>query len=298
MKEGKWMAWSLLLALSLIWGSSFILIKKGLVGLSPGEVGALRILAASLFLFPFALAQIKKIRLGEWKYLVSVGLLGSLFPSFLFAIAQTRLSSAVTGILNTLTPLFTLLVAQTAYHHRYGKGVTIGILTGFAGSVVLILAGSGATFQLNAYAFFVVLATFFYALNLNIIKNHLQRLSSLSITSVSLLVAGPLAAVYLVVFTDYSQKIIVTDGMLPASAYIVLLGVLGTAIALILFNRLVQLTDPVFTSSVTYIIPLIAVLWGLLDGEKLYVIHFVGMAAILVGVFIVNRTSRSKSKDQ
>jgi len=287
------LAWVLLLLLALIWGSSFILIKQGLLALSPGEVGALRIFTASVCMIPFAVTRIHLVQKGEWKFLITVGLMGSLLPSFLFAVAQTQLPSSITGVMNALTPIFTILIGWFLYAKRQTNRVIIGIILGFAGTALLITARSDGSFTINYYAFLVVLATVFYAVNVNIIKEHLQRLKSLAITSISLILVGPAAAIYLFGFTPFAKHITEGPEVLLATGYIVLLGIMGTAIALILFNKLVQLTDPVFTSSVTYLIPLVAVSWGLFDGESLILAQVIGIATILLGVYISNRTKKS-----
>ncbi|MEQ8471549.1 MAG: DMT family transporter [Marinoscillum sp.] len=286
-------AWSLLIALSLIWGSSFILIKKGLLGLDPMEVGAIRILSAALFMLPFALRNFSRVKRHHVKPLISIGFLGSLIPAFLFAIAQTRLESSITGVMNALTPIFTILVGLVIYKHKQSPQVFVGVVVGFIGTAILIFAGSGGSLaNFNFYAFFVVLATVMYALNLNIIKHHLQDLKAVTITSVSLAFVGPIAAIQLFGFTDYASKLVNVEGTVLATSYILVLGVVGTAIALLIFNRLVNLTDPVFTSSVTYIIPVIAICWGLIDGEVLLAMHVVGILAILTGVYIANASKR------
>lgn len=292
-------AWGLLILLSLIWGSSFILIKKGLVALTPLEVGSIRILSASLFLLPFAIGNIRKLKKEQVKYLISVGFVGSFLPAFLFAIAQTQLKSSITGVLNALTPIFTILIGLWVYQQKQSPRVFIGVLVGFIGTIILITAGSGGKISnFNFYAFFVVLATIFYALNVNIIKYHLQALRSLPITSISLAFVGPIAAVQLFFFTDFLFKITAVEGTLLATAYILILGVVGTALALVIFNKLVTLTDPVFTSSVTYIIPVVAVAWGLLDGETLLVSHLIGIASIIFGVYIANSMRRATFPDK
>lgn len=290
-------AWTLLIILSLIWGSSFILIKKGLIGLEPMEVGAIRILSASLFMLPFAIRNFHKIRRTHLLALVSVGFLGSFIPAFLFAVAQTQLESALTGVLNALTPIFTILVGLVFYGQKQRPQVFFGVIVGFVGTAILVLAGSGGELSsFNYYAFFVILATLMYALNLNVIKHHLQGLESLTITSVSLAFVGPLAAVQLLLFTDFPQKVVEVEGAMLATSYILVLGIVGTALALLIFNRLVSLTDPVFTSSVTYIIPVIAICWGLLDGEVLLMSHVVGIVAILIGVYIANASRKNGTK--
>ena len=289
MNKHTLLAWSLLLALALIWGSSFILIKRGLVGLSPYELGALRIFSASLFLLPFAIKKIRQVDKKSIPFLLSIGFLGSLIPSFLFGIAQTSLESSITGILNALTPIFTILIGLFIYRQRQESKVFLGILVGFMGTAILISAGSGAMFsEINAYALLAVLATVCYGFNLNIIKYHLSGLHAVTVTSVSLIFVGPIATIYLFGVTDFWMKLMTSEEARLATFYICLLGVLGTAVALIIFNRILQITDPLFASSVTYIIPIVAVVWGVLDGEKLYTMHYVGMISVGIGVYIAN----------
>ncbi|MFT6866890.1 MAG: drug/metabolite transporter (DMT)-like permease [Cyclobacteriaceae bacterium] len=288
-------AWVLLFALSLIWGSSFILIKRGLVGLSPMEVGALRILSAGIVMLPFAIRRFNRIPLASLKYVVIVGLAGSLIPSFLFAFAQTRIPSSLTGVLNAVTPIFTILISVFIYNQKKSPKIFFGIILGFIGTSILMTSGSTSSLSgFNAYALLILAATILYAVNGNVIKFHLSGVSSVTIASVSLVVGGFMSGIYLLVFTEFFTSIWVSNDVVQASGYIVLLGILGTAVALIIFNNLVSLTDPVFTSSVTYIIPVIAILWGIWDGETLNASHFIGIFMILLGVYITNRLSRVK----
>ncbi|MCE7992791.1 MAG: DMT family transporter [Roseivirga sp.] len=290
MKNQKVLAWGLLVILSLIWGSSFILIKRGLEVFTAGEVGALRILAACIFLLPVSLPKLSKLSVPHMKLLFFIGLLGSFIPAFLFAIGQTRLDSGITGVLNGLTPIFVLIMGVIFYKQKATRDKILGLIMAFVGTAVLLLAGSGGDLsQLNYYALFIVLATICYGANLNIIKFHLADLNPVVITSVSILFVGPLAAIYLFTSTDFSVTLTSVDGAWRALGFISLLGVMGTAIALILFNKLVQLTTPIFTSTVTYFIPIVAIVWGLIDGEVLITGQILGIAAIFAGVFITNR---------
>ncbi len=289
-RNDKTLAWLFLILLALIWGSSFILIKKSLRVYTPLEVGALRIVSAGVFLAPIALRRLIKLTRKNWQTLLLVGFVGSFGPAFLFALAQTRLQSGLTGVLNALTPLFTILIGSFFFGTKVSWNNTVGIAIGFVGTVVLIMAGSGGSLAgFNFYALFVVLATIMYGANLNVIKSRLSGLKPLTITSVSLLMVLPLALVILASATDFSTKILYEDEAWVALGYVCLLGVMGTAIALIIFNKMVQLSTPLFSSSVTYIIPIVAVIWGLIDGEELIFLHFVSMALIIVGVFIANR---------
>lgn len=296
MQKSPFFAWVLLLILAFIWGSSFILIKKGLVGLEPEEVGSLRIVSASLFLLPSALKRFGSVDKSKLIYFVSVGLLGSLVPAFLFAIAQTQLESAITGVLNGLVPIFTILIALVIFNQKQTNKVYLGVLIGFIGTAILITAGDGNSLSgINAYAFLVVLATICYASNLNLIKQKLNDVHAVTVTGVSLLLVGPLASIYLFGFTDFWSKLMSVEGTGLATFYICLLGILGTAIALIIFNKVLQMKDALFASSVTYIIPVFAVMWGVLDGEKLFLWHYIGMLAVGLGVYIAN-TNRAAHK--
>jgi len=296
MKKSPLLAWILLFVLAFIWGSSFILIKKGLLGLTPEEVGSLRIVAASLFLLPFALKRFKEIEKSKLIYCLSVGFLGSLIPAFLFALAQTQLESAITGVLNGLVPIFTILIALIVLKQKQTRPVYVGVLIGFIGTAILITAGEGSSINgINAYALLVVLATICYASNLNLIKEKLNTVHPVAVTSVSLLLVGPMATIYLFGFTDFWPKLMTVEGTGLASFYICLLGIMGTAIALIIFNKVLQMKDALFASSVTYIIPVFAVMWGVIDGEKLYFMHYIGMIAVGIGVYIAN-TNRATHK--
>ncbi len=292
----KPIAWLLLLILSLIWGSSFILIKYGLVAFSAGEVGALRIAFASLFLLPVSLPKLSKIKRRHWLLLGVVGLSGSLIPAFLFAAAQTRIPSSLAGILNALTPLFTMLIGLSFFQQRTTRRIWTGIFIGLLGSVVLLLAGSSDGYLgVNWYALLVVAATIFYGANLNIIKFMIPDLTSRTITSISLLIVGPAAIVYLLFFTKFLVHVGQEEALTSLMA-IGALGILGTAIALILFNQLVKITTPVFTSSVTYIIPVVAVFWGLIDGEQLFPGHYAGLLLIITGIYLSSSRRRQTKK--
>ena len=280
-------AWVLFVILSVIWGSSFILIKKGLIYLGPEEVAALRIASASLVLAPFALSRIKQINKKNVTTLILVGFMGSLLPAFFFALAQTKLTSALTGIMNALTPFFTIIISVLFFSEKPDKRVYFGVMLGFLGTLFLISTRENGQFTFNYYAFFVVAATVLYGINANLIKHYLSLLKSLSIASLSLIMVGPFAIVYLLFLTPFLDHIHEPE-VLIASGYIVILGVFGTALALVLFNKIVQLTNAVFSTSVTYLIPIISVFWGFIDGEKLSLLQLVSMLTIMLGIFISN----------
>ncbi len=291
MKNTKVLAWTILIILALVWGTSFILIKRGLEVYSAGEVGALRILAACVFMLPLSLPKLKKLSSKNLKMLLGIGMLGSFFPAFLFALGQTRLDSGVTGVMNGLTPIFVLLMGATIFKQKFESSKYIGVALAFIGTAILLTAGSSeAGFSgFNYYAIFIVIATMCYGANLNIIKYYLADLNAVVITSVSILLVGPFALAYLMLGTEFTEKISAAPGAYEALGYITLLGVMSTGFALILFNRLVQITTPIFSSMVTYLIPIVALTWGILDGEVLVAGQIAGIAAILIGVFITNR---------
>lgn len=290
-------SWLLLALLSLIWGSSFILIKKGLAVFSPGEVGAYRIVSAALVLLPLSLPKLKKLNRKQLTNLIVAGLVGSFIPAFLFAKAQTQLSSSITGVLNALTPLFVVLIGALFFGSKVTGRNIWGLLIAFLGVLILISVndtGFDGLANINAYAFFVILATLCYGINLNIIKHWFLELKPVEITAISLLLVLPVALLYLMAGTDFSFKIVHEDGALLAVFYLTILGVLGTAIALIIFNGLVKIATPMFASMVTYLIPIVAIAWGIFDGEVLLVGHYIGIIAVILGVWTGNKKRKAR----
>lgn len=282
----------LFIILTLIWGTSFILIKQGLKVFSPDQVGALRVAAASLFLLPSAILKLRELHQHHyWKLFLS-GMMGIFIPAFLFATAQTRMDSSVAGIINTMTPIFTMIIGAFIFKQHFKIIAIVGIVLGFAGATLLSLSRSGGSIQgVNMYALLIVIACFFYGANLNFIKFKIPDVKALTITSVSLLLIAPLAFIYLFGFTDFTTTLNTEPGAWKAFGFIVLLGCMSTAVATVLFNKMVKLSTPLFASSVTYVMPIVAVMWGVLDGELLSAGHFIGMAAIIGGVYLANKKS-------
>lgn len=280
----------LMIVLSLIWGSSFILIKQGLKVFSADQVGAMRVSSAFLFLLPAAFFRLKGLKNHHYPSLFFSGMLGIFIPAFLFAFAQTHMNSSVAGIMNTLTPMFTMVIGVLFFSQRFRTIAIVGIVLGFGGAILLILSREeGQITGINYYALLIVLACLCYGMNLNYIKFKIADLSALTITSMSVVLIGPFALIYLLGFTDFATRLQTAPGGWEAFGFIVLLGMMGTAIATILFNRLVKISTPLFASSVTYIIPIVAVMWGILDNERLVAGHFIGMVAIVGGVYLANR---------
>nr|WP_255749809.1 DMT family transporter [Pontibacter liquoris] len=279
----------MIIVLTLIWGTSFILMKKGLVVYSSDELGALRMVIACAALLPFAIRGLKTVEPGNWKYLLGSGMLGNFIPAFLFAYAETRLASGLAGVLNSLTALFTLLVGALFFRQAITWMRMVGILIGIAGTVLLIFSGNGSGDLDNKYyGLYIVLATICYGASVNIIKHRLQGMKPILISSLAMLTVGPIALVYLF-STNFLYKLQHVPGAWEALLYIAILATFSTAIALILFNKLIHISTTIFASSATYLIPIVALMWGVLDGETIQLWHYIGMVVILAGVFVVNK---------
>ncbi len=288
--ENKQLRWVYLITLSLIWGSSFILMKKALIGLTPIQVGALRILITAIFLLPFGLKSLIKIKRRHWYYLTINGFIGSFFPAFLFAFAIDKIDSSIASILNSLTPLNTLIFGILFFGFGFRKRQLIGVLIGLAGTALLILKGA----ELNPnqdyfYASFILIASIGYAFNVNILKKYLHDLDAFSITvaNFTLLIIPTFIVLW---FTNFFETFEVNDTSINGILYLTILAVFGTGLAKIMFNRLIQISNPIFSSSVTYLIPIVAISWGIFDGEKVTSMQFVAGFIILFGVYLVNRS--------
>ena len=287
--------WLFLIILSLIWGTSFILIKKSLIGLTPYQLGALRTIVTGFILFCVGFRSIKHIEKQHWKWIALSGFLGSFFPSFLFSIAETEIDSAVASILNSLVPLNTILVGLALFKITTNLRQVAGVIIGFAGTAFLILEGADLNPKQNyLFAAYVIIATLMYATNVNIIKKHLQDVKALSIATGNY-VCIYIPALIVLLFTNFfSEETFNHPKFNESIFYVVFLSLFGTAIAKVLFNRLVQISTPIFASSVTYIMPIVALLWGLNDGETFSLTQGIATLVILCGVYIANRKPKNK----
>lgn len=290
--EKRGFQFTILMVLAFIWGSSFILMKIGLRSFSPEQAGALRILLASLVLLPISLKQLKSLQRKDMKSLLIAGFIGSFFPAFLFMKAETQIDSSLAGMLNSLTPVFTLLVGLL-FHKTVFKWMQIaGLSLGLLGATGLILAGEGFHLgTVNGYAFYIVLATCFYAISINQIKAKLPHLTGVQVTSLSFLFIGPVALIYLLC-TDLAP-VLSSPGWPIHLLALATLGMVGTALAMLLMNSLIRHSSAVAAASVTYVIPIFAILWGVLDGEKVTLLHLICMGFILSGVYLINLKIRT-----
>ncbi|PAM92044.1 permease [Flavobacterium sp. IR1] len=283
--DAKQLKWFYLLLLSLIWGSSFILIKRGLVGLTAIQVGSLRIIFAALFLLIIGFSSLKKISRRQWKFIALTSVFGTFIPAFFFAIAETQVDSSMVAILNSLTPLNTLILGIIVFGIQFQKRQVIGVFIGLVGCLLLVLNGDSSRSDQNYYyLILVVVATLCYAINVNLIKKYLSDLNSLSITTGNFAVLL-LPALVILSTTDFTQRIHF-EAAEHSILFVAVLGVLGTGIANVLFFKLIQMSSPVFATSVTYLIPIVAFFWGLLDNEMLTPIQFFGAFVILIGVYL------------
>lgn len=283
-----WKSWAILITLSLIWGSSYILIKKGLLVYTSTEVACLRLSISALSFLPVVLYRWKRIDWSRWRYLLLVGLTGTAIPAFMFAIAQTEISSSVAGVLNSLTPLFTLVLGILLFKSDTAWVKVLGVLIGLAGAALLILMGKEAGIQGNPwYGLLVIVGCICYAISSNVVGSYLRDMSSISISAASFGMVGLPAIFYLLFATDFTQVLAQEEGATLALAYIVILALFGTVLASIIFFKLVQWTTPVFASMISYIVPAVALGWGFFDGEPITWLHFVGMGLILSGVYLV-----------
>ncbi|MFY0713380.1 EamA family transporter [Seonamhaeicola sp. NFXS20] len=285
--------WIYLLVLSLIWGSSFILIKKGLNGLTPMQLGAIRIIFTAMFLFLIGFRKVKNIIVKDWKWIIITGLLGTFFPVFLFAFAETEIDSAIASILNSLVPLNTIILGFFVFKIKSTKRQVLGVFVGLLGTIMLIINGISLNPNQNyLYAALVIVAACSYAASINILKQHLQHVNPLTI-AIGNFTAIIIPAVVVLISTGFFKTEVLTNQNLkPALLYMLVLSLFGTAIAKVLFNKLVQVSTPVFASSVAYLMPIVAVFWGVLDGERFSFLQGIATIIILIGVYLAHKKKR------
>lgn len=284
----KLINWALFTLLALIWGSSFVLMKEGMNVLSPYQVASIRILSAGVVLIPFAWKALLAIPKNKRLLVILSGLLGSFFPAYLFCIAETRIDSSLAGILNALTPLFTILVGVAFFQLKVGWLKIAGVVVGFVGLCLLVSPNGHISFANYSYSLFVLAATVFYGINVNMVGRHMQGIGSLHIASVAFvfLVIPCLAILY---FTGYFSLPLTNTPLLLATGASSILGIFGTAIASVIFYKMVKRAGTLFASMVTYGIPFVAVGWGVWYGEQVTVWQIGCLGIILSGVYLVNK---------
>ena len=281
--------WGTLIILSVIWGSSYILIKKGLTGLTPVQLGSLRVIITTILIAPIGYDKIKHIPKNKMKWVAISAFVGSFFPAYLFAFAETEISSSVTAVMVSLTPLFTLLISVIIFGEELLKKQVIGVIIGFLGIVVLINNELLSSSFNILYVMFIVLAAFCYAVNANLLKYKLPNIPALGIVFMSFLFMF-IPAFIVLFFSDFPFSDFTSDPLILESiVYIVILALFGTAIAKVMYIKLLAISTPVFSVSTTYLMPVVAIFWGLLDGEEFKLTQFIGTSIILLGVYLVTK---------
>jgi drug/metabolite transporter (DMT)-like permease len=290
----KVICWIILIALSLVWGSSFILMKQGLRAFSSDEVAGLRITIASAFMLPFLIRHYKIDLKTNLKGLLLMGVFGNLIPAFLFTKAETQISSSLTGMLNALTPMFTILIGMIAFNHKINKNQILGVLIGLVGAIALVTLGNNGNDQSKniMYCLLVAAATLCYAISVNGIKAYLGHVNSLTATVWSFTLIGPVAAIYIFGFTDVVIHASNHPEGLRALGYISILAIVGSALSVVVYNTLIKLSGTVFAASCTYLIPVVAIGWGLFDGEIINLFQMLAVIVIIAGIWMINSTAK------
>lgn len=282
--------WVLLILLSFIWGSSFILIKKGLIGMTPWQLGGYRLVISSIFIFLIGFKSLRGLNKKDWKWLSISGFLGSFFPTFLFAYAELEVDSSVTSALNSLVPINTVLLGYFIFKIKSSRFQLLGVGIGFFGAMLLIAEGAELNPNQNYnYSGFILLATLMYAANVNIIKRFLNEVSPLAIATANFIVIFIPSLLVLFFSKALQSETIQRPEFSFSLLCIVILSIFGTALAKILFNTLIQISTPVFASSVTYLMPFVALLWGIMDSEIFNLKQLLSLLIILSGIYLVNK---------
>ncbi len=281
---------ALFLLLAFIWGSSFILIKKSLVSFEPFTVSALRVSISSICFAPIVFYYRNEINWNRLALFILIGLTGSGIPAFLYPLGQSQISSSLAGVLNALTPLFTFIFAVVIFKSPFRFKSLVGLSLGFVGTSILILYGESLSANVNIwYALFIVGGTICYGLNVNLVKSFFQNTKAIIVSSCSFFIIGPPAMLYLLLTSDLSSSIEHPD-FYSSLAAVTTLSVFGTVLSTVLFFKLIQKTSPVLSASVSYLIPIVAILWGIYDGEIINLFHILGMLLIVGGIYLIKNT--------
>jgi drug/metabolite transporter (DMT)-like permease len=290
----KLISWAIFVLLCFIWGSSFILMKVSSQGLTASQIASLRIFSAAIVFVPFAFFHMSKIPRKKAGLLVFTGIFGNLLPAFCFAIAVLKIDSSLAGILNSLTPIFVVLVGTLVFKDKIKTQKIIGVLVGFAGLVLLTLTQESISLENAGYSSLVLLGTISYGVNVNLVSHYLKEIKPLHIATVSLAFMT-IPSGLLLWQQDFFQVDFTSTRVQWAVFNSVLLGIVGSAFATILFYILVQKASGLFASLVTYGIPFVALFWGFMAGEPISLSAIVCLALILLGVYLANRPDKKES---
>ena len=283
----KYKRWVYLLLLSFIWGSSFILIKKGLMGFGFFEAATIRMMSAGAAFLPFGIMHFKKIPREKYKYAFLSAMLAMFIPAYLFCLAQVHIQSSVSGILNALTPVFTFVFAVLVFKQGYKMNQVIGLILGLACAIMLAVERSDTAISINWYAGLIILATICYGYNINLVKQHLSDIPALVLSGATVSFVGLLA--FFTCFLPNLSHFAINSNNIKPLACLVFLGVMSTAVAQLFQYKLIRISSPLFASSATFIMPVIAIFWGLLDGEPFHWIYAFSIAGILWAVMLIRK---------
>ena len=285
--------WFYLVILSLIWGSSFILIKKGLVGINSVQLASLRMIFAASVIYIYSYNSIKKIPKKSWKWIVITAYLGTFFPVYLISYGQTEIESGLASIITTVTPINTLIIGIIFFSLTFSIKQLLGLFIGLVGAVLLLYEASETNLNSNIYfSFFIYLTTVGYAASVNLIKKYLTNIPPEAVTAGIFLSISP-PAIIVLYFSDFTDLNFQDPLILKSIFFVLVLGVFGSAIAQTLFNKFVKISSPIFASAVTYTMPVVAIFWALIDGEILSIMQFFATAIILIGVYLVNKRKQT-----
>ena len=285
--KNQYVKWLYLAILSLVWGSSYILIKWGLVALTPLQLGSLRLLITTIALLMVGYRSIRGLSKYHLKWLAITGYVGTFFPAFLFAFAQQFIDSAIAAILNSLTPLMTIIFGLLFFRIDILKKQYFGVALGLLGSIGLVWGGLQTASNINPiYTLLILAASCCYAINIHFIKIHLAQVGVMAITLGNFVFMAPAALVVLICSDFFTSQTFSHPEIYHAIGYITILALAGSAFAKYLFNKFVKITSAVFASSVTYTLPVVALFWGVYDGEVITQFQLLSTAVILVGVYL------------
>ncbi|WP_294301139.1 DMT family transporter [uncultured Chryseobacterium sp.] len=280
--------WILLVVLSLIWGSSFILIKKSLAHFSPYQVGALRVLIAGLILMPVAISKYKLFPKKHLKWLILAAFTGNFIPMFLFPIAETKVSSSIAGIINSMMPIFVIIVGAIVWKFETTKRQMTGTFISFSGVCLLAFGGSGDEGEFKLIPILLLLtATLCYAVSTTTVKSKLMEVSSTVLSAFVFSFVLFLPSLIALIGTGFFSTLSLDENHLTGLMFVSLLSVFGTGLAMMMNYRLLKVSSPLFASTVTLLMPIVAIIWGVLDGEKLSVIQFFGAGIIIAGLIFL-----------
>lgn len=279
--------WFLLIFISITWGSSFILIKKSLLVFSPYEIGAIRVVGSGIMLATIGIPALLRMRRGTLLWVIIAGFFGNFLPMFLFPIAQTQVSSSLAGILDSLVPIFVLAFGFLFFRIKTKLTQIIGAVIGFLGAASLIYFSEGnAESSQFSYAMLIILAAASYGLNSLIVKEKIPELDAVKLTA-AVYSVWAIPSFFILYYTGLIQNFEMKPSYVEPMIYMTFLTVFGTAIAMLLYFKLIQITSSVFASTSSYLLPIVAVIWGVLDGERFTMWYVFGAVLILIGIYLI-----------